>query len=53
MWSQDATITTCHHVFHQQCLAELTRQVCPLCNQTIDLPNRKNKLMEKNNFLNN
>jgi hypothetical protein len=53
MWSKDATITNCHHVFHQQCLVQLTRQVCPLCNQTIDLPHRNNKLLEKTNFLNN
>jgi GTPase SAR1 family protein len=37
MWSKDSKITKCHHVFHRQCLLQLTRLVCPLCNGRIDL----------------
>jgi hypothetical protein len=46
MWSQDATITNCHHVFHLQCLLRLPKSLCPLCNEIIDLSHKKNELFK-------
>ncbi|CAF1267618.1 unnamed protein product [Rotaria sordida] len=41
MWSKDATITKCHHVFHQQCLLQLLTPICPICRENINLSEEK------------
>lgn len=39
--------TSCNHIFHNECISQIRKFKCPMCNQKINLPKDMEKVIKQ------